>query len=165
MRRSPSNVPLGNDQEIYLVLDHFGEGEHGARLRSSTPISKHSSRTYSMGSIAIRFASSPSIPPRAGGGMSQRTWPTRCADGAEQARDFPSSLEEFGHRYHGYYRAVSCRFCSPAAQQSRSGRTSLSFLGARALSIARSASATASALVAAWPVTVCPIGMQTSPAA
>jgi len=70
----------------------------------------------------------------------------RCA---EQARGFPSSLEEFGHRYHGYYRAVSCRFCSPAAQQSRSGRTSLSFLGARALSIARSASATASALVAA----------------
>jgi hypothetical protein len=26
MRRSPSIVPLRNDQEIYLVLDRFGEG-------------------------------------------------------------------------------------------------------------------------------------------
>jgi hypothetical protein len=43
-----------------------------------------------------------------------------------------------------------------AAQRSRLGRTSFSFLDAKALSIARAASATASAFVAAWPVTAFP---------
>jgi hypothetical protein len=108
MRRSPSIVPLGNDQEIYLVLDHFGEG---GRAWRETDVEHTDLETLVTDLLDGQYSN----PVRVIAFNTAEGWwrdvsedvahelRRRCA---EQARDFPSSLEEFVHRYHGYYRAV-----------------------------------------------------------
>jgi hypothetical protein len=109
VRRSPSIVPLGNDQEIYLVLDDFG-GRIGQAWRESdiehtdvqTVVTDLLDGQYSNPVRVIAFNTAEGWWRDVSEDVAHELR-RRCA---EQARDFPSSLEEFVHRYHGYYRAV-----------------------------------------------------------
>src|SRR5215208_5047743 len=106
MRRSPSIVPPAGDQEVYLVLDDFGS-ELGRAWRE-TDVEHTDLETL----VADLLDGQYSNPVRVIAFNTAEGWwrdvsedvahelRRRCA---EQARDFPSSLEEFVHRYHGYY--------------------------------------------------------------
>ena len=76
MRRSnwtPSIVPKGSDQTVYLVVDDLGQqGRVYRETDVEPPIWKLSSSTCSKASTKTRSGSSPSIPPRNGRRMYRR---------------------------------------------------------------------------------------------
>jgi hypothetical protein len=86
MRRvnwTPSIVPNGNDQTVYLVADDFGKpGVLGSRPIMRPSIQKPSSRTCSPASTATRSGSSLSTPSNAG----PKTFPTSRARTAPALR-------------------------------------------------------------------------------
>jgi hypothetical protein len=103
MRKSnwtPSIVPNGNDQTVYLVADDFGK--HGTAWRETdveTADLETVIRTCSAANTATQFASSPSTRPNAGRWMCQKTSRTsyggaaicRCATSRFSFRTLPTA--------------------------------------------------------------------------
>jgi hypothetical protein len=85
MRKSgwtPSIVPTGDDQSIYLVVDDLGRfGRSGAKPTLTTLICRPLSRTCSQANIPTRSACSASTPLKDGHGTYPTTSPRNC-DGA-----------------------------------------------------------------------------------
>src|SRR5258706_7059034 len=82
--RSPSIVPPGNDQDVYLVLDDFG-GRIGQAWRGTNADATRLETVVAdllTASIAIRFASLGSIRRKAGRGTAPNTVPLCCAHAA-----------------------------------------------------------------------------------
>jgi hypothetical protein len=80
---TPSIVPKGDDQNVYIVVDDLGR--NGRVYRKPTlrpPIWKPLSSTFFRASTKTRLALSPSTPSKAGRRMSQRTLPKSCASDA-----------------------------------------------------------------------------------
>ena len=107
--RSPSIVPTGNDQDVYLVLDNFG-GRIGQSWREAdveatrleTVLADLLDGQYSNPVRVVSF--------NTGQGSSRdvsedvaHELRRRCA---EQARDLPLSLEQFVDHYQGQHRPV-----------------------------------------------------------
>ena len=84
MRRSPSIVPPGGDQDVYLVLDDFGSGLGRAWRETDVEHTdlEPSLRICWTASVTTRFASLASTPPKDGRGTFRRTWPMGCANAA-----------------------------------------------------------------------------------
>jgi hypothetical protein len=84
MRRSPSIVPPGGDQDVYLVLDDFGSGLGRAWRETDVEHTDLETviRICSTDSITTPFASLASTRPKAGRATFPRTWPTSCANAA-----------------------------------------------------------------------------------
>src|SRR5260221_13415774 len=93
--RSPSIVPPGNEQDVYLVLDGFGGriGQAWRETNADAPRLETVVADLLTASIAIRFASLVSIRRRAGRGTSRKTSPVSCADAA------PKRPAIFRHRW------------------------------------------------------------------
>jgi len=107
--RSPSIVPPGNDQDVYLVLDEFG-GRIGQAWRETDA---EAARLETV--IADLLDGQYSSPVRVIAFNTAQGWSRDVSENvahelrrrcAEQARDLPSSLEEFVDRYQGQHRAV-----------------------------------------------------------
>jgi hypothetical protein len=85
MRRSwtPSIVPKGDDQNVYLVVDDLGRN---GRVYRETDVEAADLETVILdllsGEYKTRPASSPSTPSKAGHKMSQRISPKSCAAAA-----------------------------------------------------------------------------------
>ena len=102
--RSPSIVPPGNDQDVYLVLDDFG-GWFGQAWRE-TDVEDTDLETVIEDLLDGQYSN----PIRIIGFNTAEGWSRdvsedlaealrqRCAD---QARDLPASLEQFVERYQG----------------------------------------------------------------
>ena len=107
--RSPSIVPPGNDHDVYLVLDDFG-GRIGQAWRETDA---EAARLETV--IADLLDGQYSNPVRVVGFNTAEGWSRDVSEDvarelsrrcAEEARDLPSSLEEFVDRYQGQHRAV-----------------------------------------------------------
>ncbi len=107
--RSPSIVPTGNDQEVYLVLDNFG-GRIGQSWREADVAA-----TLLETVLADLLDGQYSNPVRVIAFNTAERWSRDVSDDvahelrrrcAEQARDLPSSLEQFVVRYQGQTRAL-----------------------------------------------------------
>ena len=107
--RSPSIVPPGNDQDVYLVLDDFG-GRIGQAWRET-----NADATRLETVVADLLDGQYSNPVRVVGFNTAEGWSRDVSEDvarklrrrcAEEARDLPSSLEEFVDRYQGQHRAV-----------------------------------------------------------
>jgi hypothetical protein len=107
--RSPSIVPPGNDQDVYLVLDDF-DGRMGQAWRETAV---ESTRLEAV--IADLLDGQYSNPVRVVCFNTSEGWSRDVSEDvahelrrrcAEQARDLPSSLEEFVGRYQAQYRAL-----------------------------------------------------------
>jgi hypothetical protein len=107
--RSPSIVPPGNDQDVYLVLDDFG-GRIGSAWRETDAqaarleavIADLLDGQYSRPVRVIAFNTAEGWSRDVSEDVA-RELSRRCA---EEARDLPLSLEEFVDRYRGQRRAV-----------------------------------------------------------
>ncbi len=106
---SPSIVPPGNDQDVYLVLDDF-DGRLGQAWRESAV---ESTRLETV--LADLLDGQYSNPVRVIAFNTAERWSRDVSDDvahelrrrcAEQARDLPSSLEQFVVRYQGQTRAL-----------------------------------------------------------
>lgn len=109
MRQSPSIVPPLVDQDVYLVLDDFG-GRIGQAWRETDVESTRLERV-----VADLLDGQYSNPVRVIAFNTAQGWSRDVSEDvarelrqrcAEEARDLPSSLEEFVDRYQGQYRAV-----------------------------------------------------------
>ena len=107
--RSPSIVPPGNDQDVYLVLDDF-DGRLGQAWRESAV---ESTRLETV--LADLLDGQYSNPVRVVSFNTAEGWSRDVSEDvahelrrrcAEQARDLPSSLEQFVDRYQGQHRAL-----------------------------------------------------------
>jgi hypothetical protein len=101
---SPSIVPPGNDHDVYFVLDDFG-GRIGQSWREAdveatrleTVLADLLDGQYSNPVRVIAFNTAE------GWSRDVSEERRRCA---EQARDLPSSLEQFVDRYQGQHRVL-----------------------------------------------------------
>ena len=109
MRQSPSIVPPAADQDIYLVLDDFG-GRIGPSWRETDV---EATRLESV--VADLLDGQYSNPIRVIAFNTAEGWSRDVSEDvahelhrrcAEQARDLPSSLEEFVDRYQDQHRAL-----------------------------------------------------------
>ena len=106
---SPSIVPPGNDQDVYLVLDDFG-GRIGQSWREAdveatrleTVLADLLDGQYSNPVRVIAFNTAEGWSRDVSEDVAHELH-RRCA---EQARDLPSSLEQFVDRYQGQHRAL-----------------------------------------------------------
>jgi hypothetical protein len=107
--RSPSIVPPTNDQDVYLVLDDF-DGRLGQAWRESAV---ESTRLETV--LADLLDGQYSNPVRVIAFNTAEGWSRDVSEDvahelrrrcAEQARDLPSSLEQFVDRYQGQYRGL-----------------------------------------------------------
>jgi len=107
--RSPSIVPTGNDQDVYLVLDNFG-GRIGQSWREAdveatrleTVLADLLDGQYSNPVRVIAFNTAEGWSRDVSEDVAHELR-RRCA---EQARDLPSSLEQFVDRHQGQHRAL-----------------------------------------------------------
>ena len=107
--RSPSIVPPGNDHDVYFVLDDFG-GRLGQSWREAdveatrleTVLADLLDGQYSNPVRVIAFNTAEGWSRDVSGDVAHELQ-RRCA---EQARDLPSSLEQFVDRYQGQHRAL-----------------------------------------------------------
>jgi hypothetical protein len=109
MRQSPSIVPPAADQDIYLVLDDFG-GRIGQSWRETDVEATRLEKV-----LADLLDDQYSNPIRVIAFNTAEGWSRDVSEGvahelrrrcAEQARDLPSSLEQFFDRYQGQHRPV-----------------------------------------------------------
>src|SRR6267142_456453 len=107
--RSPSIVPPGNDQDVYLVLDDF-RGRIGSAWRETDA---EAARLETV--IAYLLDGQYSSPVRVIAFNTAEGWSRDVSENvahelrrrcAEEARDLPSSLEEFVDHYQGQHRAL-----------------------------------------------------------
>jgi hypothetical protein len=113
MRRSnwtPSIVPRGDDQNVYLVVDDLawaGLAGSGAKPTKKQPIWKRTSVTCSPGNTRTQPALSRSTLPKAGRKTSQLMLRLSCAnDAIYNSATFAFFLQEFVDRYGGRYHDV-----------------------------------------------------------